>query len=202
MFDSVIPRLIASFIVEMKRNNVTPEAFGFVPAKQSELSELYTSYNAFLKKHGIGDRADMERFVLDVITQDRSSLKVFGEIIIDDFIQNNVHFESSKTQYELLELLRSCGTSMSKDIEENNQPNFYEPTPAPFGLFDEVASALKIARSLLDSGESSDDILIVSPNIDEYAPVFESLYEAYGLQGYTSIGTPLSSLGVMKNSGC
>jgi len=185
---------IASFIVEMKRNNVTPEAFGFVPAKQSELSELYTSYNAFLKKHGIGDRADMERFVLDVITQDRSSLKVFGEIIIDDFIQNDVHFESSKTQYELLELLRSCGTSMSKDIEENNQPNFYEPTPAPFGLFDEVASALKIARSLLDSGEISDDILIVSPNIDEYAPVFESLYEAYGLQGYTSIGTPLSSL--------
>lgn len=185
---------IASFIVEMKRNNVTPEAFGFVPAKQSEWSELYTSYNAFLKKHGIGDRADMERFVLDVITQDRSSLKVFGEIIIDDFIQNDVHFESSKTQYELLELLRSCSTSMSKDIEENNQPNFYEPTPAPFGLFDEVASALKIARSLLDSGESSDDILIVSPNIDEYAPVFESLYEAYGLQGYTSIGTPLSSL--------
>jgi len=185
---------IATFIIDLKRNNLTPASFGFVPAKQSELSELYTDYNVFLKKHGIGDRADIERFVLDAITKDTSMLSVFGEIIVDDFTQNNVHFESSKTQYELLELLRSCGTSMSKDIEENNQPNFYEPTPAPFGLFDEVASALKIARSLLDSGECSDDILIVSPNIDEYAPVFESLYEAYGLQGYTSIGTPLSSL--------
>ena len=185
---------IATFIIDLKRNNATPASFGFAPVKQSELSELYTAYNVFLKKHGIGDRADIERFVLDTVTEDTLSLKVFGEIIVDDFTQNNVHFESSKTQYELLELLRSCGTSMSKDIEENNQPNFYEPTPAPFGLFDEVASALKIARSLLDSGECSDDILIVSPNVDEYAPVFESLYEAYGLQGYTSIGTPLSSL--------
>jgi RecB family exonuclease len=185
---------IASFIVDLKRNNVTPEAFEFASAKQSELSELYTAYNNFLKKYAIGDRADMERFVLEAITQDTSTLKVFGEIIVDDFTQNDVHFETSKTQVALLELLRTCGTSMSKEIEENNEPNFYEPTPAPFGLFDEVASALKIARTLLDSGESSDDILIVSPNVDEYAPVFESLYEAYGLQGYTSIGTPLSSL--------
>jgi RecB family exonuclease len=185
---------IASFSIDLKRNNVTSESFGFVSAKQSELSELYTSYNAFLKKFGIGDRADMERFVLDAIMQDKTTLSVFGEIIVDDFTQNDVHFETSKTQYKLLELLRSCGTSMSKEIEETNQPNFYEPTPAPFGLFDEVASALKIARTLLDAGESSDDILIVVPAIDEYAPVFESLYEAYGLQGYTSIGTPLSSL--------
>jgi len=185
---------IASFIIDLKRNNVAPETFRFTAAKQSELSELYTSYNTFLKKHGIGDRADMERFVLEAITHDALTLKVFGEIIVDDFTQNDVHFETSKTQYDLLNTLRACGTSMSKAIGENNQPNFYEPAPAPFGLFDEVASALKIARTLLDKSESSDDILIVTPAIDEYAPVFESLYEAYGLQGYTSIGTPLSSL--------
>lgn len=185
---------IGAFILDLKRNQVGVEAFGFSEAKGGELEALYDAYNAFLRLHNISDNADRDRFVLDSIQNDPDTLKVFEELIVDDFTQNGIHFEASKTQSALLGALRQHGTSMRHEGSDHNEPNFHEPSPAPFGIFDEVSCALKIARKLLDDEVNSEDILIVTPAIDEYAPIFEILFDAYALQGYTSIGTPLNAL--------
>lgn len=192
---------IAAFIIDIKRNMNGIEDFNFVPAKHRELLDLYTGYNDFLKNHRLKDRAGMEVFVLEFVKNDPASLKVFGEIIVDDFKQNGIHFETSKIQASLLDVLSEIGKTAGKESAEVQCPVFYEPFPRPFDIFDEVAAAIKISRKLLDEGENPDEILIVTPTIDEYAPIFESLFDAYGIKGYTSIGTSLNSLLPMLKKG-
>ena len=192
---------IAAFILDMKRNGVVVDAFGFVESKARELRVLADGYNDFLKKQHLSDNADRDRFTLESIRKNPETLTVFGEIIVDDFEQNGINFGASKTQSALLDALRSSGISMSREIVESVDPIFHEPSPAPFGIFDEVACALKIARRLLDEKVKPDDILIVTPAIDEYAPIFETLFTSYGLKGYTSMGTSLNALiPMLKNS--
>jgi RecB family exonuclease len=192
---------IGSFILDLKRNNVSVEEFDFSKEKQEELQALYQSYDVFLEHHCIADNADRDQFVLESIIHNPEMLNVFGNIIVDDFTQNDIHFETSKTQSGLLNVLHQHGALMSAQEVEKTEPNFFAPSPAPFDIFDEAACALKIARKLLETGAQADDIIIVTPAIDEYAPVFETLYNAYGLKGYTSIGTPLNTLlPLLKNS--
>ncbi|MEA2049996.1 MAG: PD-(D/E)XK nuclease family protein [Campylobacterota bacterium] len=62
-----------------------------------------------------------------------------------------------------------------------------------FDNIDEVKTAIKIARKLLEDGENSDDILIVASDIQEYAPIYKLFLDEYEIKGYSSIGTPLSS---------
>lgn len=199
--DSEAMEQIASFLIETKRNDVTIEAFGFVSQKAYELQSLLEHYNQLLQTYNLCDRADRDVFVLESICTDSTTLSVFGEIIVDVFEQRGIHFETSKTELKIIETLRQTSRPMSSHALSENSPNFYEPMPAPFGIMDEVATALKIARKLLDSGVDSDEILIVTTSIDEYAPIFESLLDSYGLQGYTSIGTRLVQLlPLLKNN--
>lgn len=192
---------ITSFLIKIKCNNVSLGSFGFVPQKEAELETLLERYNQLLQTHNLFDRADRDSFVLESIMADPSTLSVFGKIIVDAFEQRGVHFESSKTESKIIEFLRTISNTMPSNELHENVPNFYEPIPAPFGIMDEVATALKIARKLLEIGVNADEILLVTPSIDEYAPIFESLLESYGLQGYTSIGTPLAQLlPLLKNS--
>lgn len=192
---------IATFLIEVKRNDASLESFGFVSQKAHELQVLLDSYNQLLQMHNLYDRANRDAFVLEAITADPSTLSVFGEIIVDVFEQRGVHFETSKTQFKIIEILRKSSRTMPSQELSKTMPNFYEPKPAPFGIMDEVATALKIARKLLDAGIDSEEIFLVTSSIDEYAPIFESLLESYGLQGYTSIGMPLVQLlPLLKNS--
>lgn len=205
-FDYITPQSdamdqIASFIIDIKRNTVAIEAFVFSSKKEHELSLLFADYQEFLKQYSLWDNADRDNFIFESIGFNPENLNVFGEIIVDDFEQNGIHFETSKTQSKLLDALRLNGVSMGQKSLDDNRANFYEPSPAPFGIFDEVACALKIARKLLDENVNSDDILIVTPSIDEYAPIFETLFASYGLKGYSSKGIPLHTLlPILKNN--
>lgn len=192
---------IASFLIKAKCNNISLGLFGFVAQKEAELHTLLERYNQLLQIHNLFDRADRDSFVLESIIADPSTMSVFGEIIVDAFEQRGVHFENSKTESKIIEFLRTVSGTMPSNELDENVPNFYEPIPAPFGIMDEVATALKIARTLLEDNVNTDEIVLVTPSIDEYAPIFESLLESYGLQGYTSIGTPLVQLlPLLKNS--
>ena len=185
---------IANFIIEVRRNDVGIKDFLFSSKKEQELLELYLNYELFLQQQNLFDIASKDKFVLEAIIKDVSSLKSFGVIKIADFKQDEIHFEASKTQEKLLEVIRKDTISIKQEKLEASETKFYEPSQKPFNIFDEVSSALKIARKLLDDGVDADDIVIVTSSINEYAPIFETLFDSYGLKGYSSKGTLLHVL--------
>jgi ATP-dependent helicase/DNAse subunit B len=48
-----------------------------------------------------------------------------------------------------------------------------------------VKTAIKIARKLLEEGASSDDILIVASDTQEYAPLYKLFLDEYEIKGYS-----------------
>jgi len=182
----------ATFFIALKCNGVSVSAFGYTDDKERELQELFEHYNTFLEKNDLADAGDVETEVLTVLQNNAEALKPFGNIIVDSFDANGVHFESSKRQAEILSFLQKSGAiSFQSQMHAQSDTRFFQPEPAPFNQIDEVTAALKIARKLLDEGESAEEIIIVTSAIEEYAPIFESQLESYGLKGYSSKGTPL-----------
>jgi len=185
---------VAAFFIDLKRNDVTLSAFGYAKDKENELQVLFDHYNLFLDEHSLADAGDVEIELLAILENNVEALTAFGEIIVDSFDANGVHFESSKLQKKILSFLQTNGTvSYRSQTAAQGSCKFFQPQPAPFNQIDEVAAVLKIARKLLDEGVQAEEIIIVTSAIDEYASIFESLLASYGLKGYSSKGTPLRS---------
>jgi len=183
---------IISFFISIKRNNQMIKDFGYVPEKENELLSLFVLYNAFLEQYHLADQGDIESEVLSILKNNADAPKAFGELVIDNFETNEIHYESSKLQLEILDTLFQKGVvSSAPQSSSQHTAKFYQPKIAPFNQIDEVATALKIARRLLDAGEKAEEIIIVTTAIDEYAPLFEAQLESYGLRGYSSKGTSL-----------
>jgi len=183
---------IVSFFIAVKRNTQTIKAFDYVQEKENELEALLLHYNTFLEQYHLADQGDVESEVLSILQNNEDATKVFGELIIDNFETNAIHYESSKLQSEILNTLFQNGVVSSQPQSFNHHTaKFYQPSIAPFNQIDEVAASLKIARKLLDEGEKAEEIIIVTTAIDEYAPLFEAQLESYGLKGYSSKGTSL-----------
>ena len=111
---------IANFIIEVRRNDVGIKDFLFASKKEQELIELFLNYELFLQQQNLFDIASKDKFVLEAIVKDSSSLKSFGVIKIADFKQDEIHFEASKTQEKLLEVqnLRSSESQPEKQAAE------------------------------------------------------------------------------------
>ena len=73
---------IANFIIEVRRNDVGIKDFLFSSKKEQELLELYLNYELFLQQQNLFDIASKDKFVLEAIIKDVSSLKSFGVIKI------------------------------------------------------------------------------------------------------------------------
>ena len=197
LFDYLTPEAealetIVSYMIATKRNGVEIEAFEFEPAKEKELEKMLTHYNIFLKRHGLADAGDVEKEVLKLLQQQPEICKPYGKIIIDAFESNGVHYESSALQAEILaQLIRLGGLQYERSTQDVAAPRFFAPHPAPFDQVDEVASALKIARRLLEDGVKAESLVIVASAVDLYAPIFDALLNTYGLSGYSTKGVPL-----------
>ena len=183
---------IAHYFVALKRNGVEVSAFNYVKEKEAELQVLFEKYNGFLLQHELADQGDMELEVFEVLKSNSEATKPFGALFVDAFISNNIHFTSSNLEKKILDfLVETVGEPCPQIESSSSDVNFFEPKPKPFNQTDEVASALKIARRLLDEGSNADEIIIVTTSIDEYTSLFESQLESYGLKGYSSKGVPL-----------
>jgi len=207
-FDYLTPKSdaldeIVSFFIAVKRNKQTIKAFGYVQEKEEELEALLSFYNAFLEQYHLADQGDVESEVFSILGNNENATKAFGQLVIDNFETNEIHYESSKLQLEILDTLFKRGVvSSPTQSTDHHTAKFYQPSIAPFNQIDEVAASLKIARRLLDEGEKAEEIIIVTTAIDEYAPFFESQLESYGLKGYSSKGTQLRNyLPLIKGKG-
>ena len=185
---------IYNFIVKCNRNDVSFDTL-LDGAKLEALEQINTLYQAYKESHNLADIADIEERVLSA--WDDEALNKYDNIFVDDFSVEEIHFIKSKKQEQILKKFEKYKKISQKKILNEKMPlqtpKLIHPANVVFDTIDEVKTALKIARKLLEEGESADEILMVASDIQEYAPIYKLFLPEYGLQGYSSIGTPLSS---------
>lgn len=181
---------IYDFIVKCHRNDVN---YGDLleGEKLEAIQQIDTAYQAFKITHDLVDIADIEHLVYAIIQQDCSYFSNHSDVYIDTFSADHIDFYQSKIQEQIVALLSSKYQSLpAKTIVPKT--TLYVPSKTPFNAMDEVRTAFKIARKLLLGGEKAEDIILVTTDIAEYAPLFRLLLDEYGLEGFDSLGTPLS----------
>jgi len=177
-------KTIFDFIVKCHRNDLAFDVL-IEGEKLQAVTVIDRAYQAYKREHNLADIADIEETVCDTWSDDFS-------VYVDDFTVGEICFIKSKKQEEILEKFSS-----SKQIPKLSSTAFtmksVKPKNEVFDTVDEVKTTLKIARKLLEEGAEADEILLVASDIAEYAPIYKLFLDEYGLKGYSSVGTPLSS---------
>jgi hypothetical protein len=185
--DAVSLGTIYNFIVKCHRNEVAFETL-HVADKLEALKSIDRAYQLYKQKHNLVDIADVEKSVLDSFSLE--NLKEYEALHVDEFQVGGISFVKSKIQKEILQKLSTC--KKISQPKQDKKPKLIKPSNEVFNNTDEVKTALKIARKLLEEGQKSQDILIVATDIKEYAPLFKLFLSEYELKGFSSLGTPLS----------
>jgi len=171
--DEDIIKNITQYLIDVKRNGAS---FKFSKDKNKDLELILTKYNEFLQKNNLADIAEVEKAVLEYVKNNK--IEVFSDI----FENENIHFFQSKLQKEIFKHL----IKTPKINTYSNTPNQY--IIKSYNKFDEVKNALKIVRDLAKTKQDLKNILIITTDIDEYYPIFEVLFDEYGLNGYSTKG--------------
>jgi hypothetical protein len=187
--DAVSLNTIYNFIVKCKRNGVAFETL-LEGKKLNAIVEIDEAYKEYKQINSLVDNADIELKVLE--NWDSYFEDSYNEIYIDSFEIEDISYIKSKTQKKILDKLSKYKTT-ENTIPTLNIPKIIKPSNEVFDNIDEVKTAIRITRKLLEDGVDSNDILIVASDIQEYAPLYKLFLAEYEIKGYSSIGTPLSS---------
>ena len=187
--DAVSLNTIYNFIIKCKRNSVAFDTL-LECQKLDAIVEIDKGYQEYKRVNNLVDIADVEQSVLKNWDADFGS--EYSEIYVDSFEVGGINFIKSKTQKQILDKLSQYKTIQTIKTNQTN-PKVIKPSNEVFDNIDEIKTALRITRKLLEEGVSSDEILIVASDIQEYAPLYKLFLDEYELKGYSSIGTPLSS---------
>ena len=187
--DSDSLNTIYDFIVKSNRNEITFDKL-LEGEKLKSVEKINTKYQKFKKDNSLVDISDIESYFLDNI----GTIKFdeYDEVYIDDFFIEDLNFIRSKKQKKILEKYSSFKKLDTDDTLVNN-PILIKPKNKIFDNIDEVKTAIKIARKLMEKGTSDNDILIVTTDIDEYAPLYKLFSDEYDMKGFSSLGTRLNS---------
>ena len=181
--------IIFDFIVKCHRNGVAFETL-LSGDKLQALHDIDLAYQVFKERHALVDIADVEKRVLE--QWHLVDLSLYENVYLDTFKVGGIDFCDSKTEEALLRKIKIRSKPMPK-LTSYHKAKLIKPQRAVFDTIDEIKTALKIVRKLLEAGTVSSEILIVASDIAEYATLYKLFLSEYGLQGYSSIGTPLSS---------
>ena len=180
---------IYNFMVKCHRNDVPFDAL-LNDDKLVVLKEIDALYQTYKTSHNLVDSADVEEEVLS--SWDDGLLTKYNDVLVDDFSVDEISFIKSKKQKEILAKL-DIYSKVAKETTSTHTCKMIQPSNVVFDSIDEVKTALKIARKLLEEDLSADEILIVASDTAEYAPLYKLFLDEYSLQGYSSVGTALSS---------
>ena len=180
---------IYNFIMKCQRNSVSFETL-LEGEKLEALLVIVKVYQEYKILHNLVDIVDIETVVL--ANWENYFQEKYNEIYIDDFQVEDISYIKSKTQEKILDKL-SKYNKIKSTKEFQTTPVMIKPSNEVFDNIDEVRTALRIIRKLMEDGVKSSDILIVASDIQEYAPLYKLFLAEYELKGYSSLGTPLSS---------
>lgn len=186
---------IYDFIVKCTGNNV-PFSTLISGEKLDAITTLNQYYQNFKLKNRLCDHADLERYVATkVIDPNINFFNQYQQVyIVDQFKTGNICFLTSNDQKEILTQLKTK-YPLYHPVNKNETKcaqkiSVKQPL---FNHIDEVKAALKIVRKLMLSGVSDQEILVVTTDIAEYAPLFRLFLKEYGLKGYDTQGIPLAA---------
>ena len=180
---------IYNFIVKCKRNNVIFESM-LEGTKLKAIIEIDQAYQEYKQINNLVDIADVELKISE--DWDNYFNNHYNEIYVDSFQIEDINYIKSQNQKKILDKLSRYKTIKYTPITQRNC-KIIKPSHEVFDNIDEIKTALKIARKLLEDGVDSNDILIVASDIQEYAPLYKLFLDEYEMKGYSSVGTSLSS---------
>jgi RecB family exonuclease len=187
--DSVSLNTIYNFIIKCKRNLVPFETL-LSDKKLDAIIKIDKKYQEYKHTYHLIDIADIELAVLE--NWDTYFNNNYNEIYVDSFKIGEINYLKSKNQKYILDKFSKYKT-LSPELETINNSKIIKPSNEVFDNIDEVKTAIRITRKLLENDTQSDDILIVASDIQEYAPLYKLFLNEYMIKGFSSIGTPLSS---------
>ena len=194
--DTISLNTLYDFFVKCQRNSVEFKTF-HTGKKLEAIERLFAAYQDYKQKNNLVDIADIEQIVLEY--WDEYFVGNYDNIYVDDFKVGDINYIKSKTQKEIFSKLSKYKTITSTTEETSHDVKIIKPHNEVFDNIDEVKTALKIVRKLLENGCNEEDILVVASDISEYAPLYKLYLDEYGLQGYSSIGTPIGSFSNQNN---
>ena len=168
--------------------------------KLKAIKLLSSKYSEFKNKNNLLDMNDVFQLAIDNF--EKNDFSKYSKIYLDNFIIENVKFYKSNLELELLELFSKISIPLEQTINSNSTAKLHKLNKQPFDINDEVESALKLSRNLLedDEGLASNDICIVTTDIGEYAPIFRLYLPKYELKGFDSKGISLKLFNSKKTS--
>jgi len=178
--------IIFDFFIKLSTNEVLINEFDYNEEKKTALKQAYECYTKYKKENNLFDENDKLDLALNVIDK---YLSKFDEIYIGSFQINDINLLKNKKEVKLLQKIKG------KTLPQNNKmtpTNLYQNFV--FNSYDEVRTAIKIAKKLIKNGESPDKIVIVTSNFSVYAPYFYILLNEYQMQGYDNTGFPLFTI--------
>lgn len=159
--------------------------------KLKSIEILNSKYIEFKNKNNLVDNNDVFQLAIDDF--DKNDFSKYEKIYLDNFEIRNIKFYKSNLELELLKLFSKISIPLEQTINTNTNAKLHKLSKQPFDINDEVESALKLSRKLLEDDESlkSSDICIVTTDINEYAPIFRLYLSKYELKGFDSKGISL-----------
>ena len=168
--------------------------------KLKAIKILNTKYQEFKTKNNLVDINDILKLSIDEFP--KNDFSKYEKIYLDSFEMKNIKFYKSNLELELLNLFKKISIPLEQPINQGLNAKLHKLNKQPFDINDEVESALKLARKLLEENENlkSSDICIVTTDINEYAPIFRLYLPKYELKGFDSKGISLKLFNHKKTS--
>ncbi len=187
--NSDILDLIYDFILKINGSKVELSKI-LKDEKLKALELLNNKYQKFKEQNNFADKNDIFQFLIDNF--DKNDFTKYEKIYLDNFEIGNIKFYKSNLELELITLFSNISTQIPKTLNQNSA-KLYKLEKEPFDINDEVESALKLSRKLLEENDNlkSSDICIITTDIAEYAPIFRLYLPKYELKGFDSKGISL-----------
>ena len=191
--------LIYDFILKINASKVELSKI-LKDEKLKAIEILNIKYKEFKYKNNLVDMNDIFQLIIDNF--DKNDFTKYEKIYIDSFEIENIKLYKSNLELELINLFREISIPLEQTINTNISAKLYKLNKQPFDINDEVESALKLGRKLLEDDENlkSNDICIVTTDINEYAPIFRLYLPKYELKGFDSKGISLKLFSGKKSS--
>jgi RecB family exonuclease len=191
--------LIYDFILKINASKV--DLSKILKDEKLKVIELLNSkYQEFKNKNNLVDINDVFQLAIDDF--DKNDFIKYEKIYLDNFEIRNIKFYKSNLELELLKLFSKISIPLEQTIATSTNAKLHKLSKQPFDINDEVESALKLSRKLLEDDENlkSSDICIVTTDINEYAPIFRLYLSKYELKGFDSKGISLKLFNGKKSS--
>ncbi|MEA2018928.1 MAG: DUF4062 domain-containing protein [Campylobacterota bacterium] len=182
--------MIYDFFINCKRNEISIDTIG-KDKKYKALQIISEEYATFKEINGLVDISDIEHIIYH--NWDDQQLTSYRDIYIDN--EYNTNLMKSQLQHKIY--TKICGLSNIKIIQSLHsdvEATFVEPSTGKviYTRDEEIVTSLKICKMLMFHGVESDDIVIVTSDINTYSPLYIKYLDNSYMKGFVRQGIPLN----------